>query len=87
MRKVELTVNEQKKYEVIKKLVETDGNKNRAAKTLGGDLYCSINGCIYCLDEIPEQELVSRYFYGKDESQKKQKRKRYIPPMDHPMSI
>ena len=35
MRKVELTVNEQRKYEVIKKLVETNGNKKRAAKTLG----------------------------------------------------
>lgn len=35
MRKVELNVNEQKKYEVIKKLVETNGNKKRAAKTLG----------------------------------------------------
>ena len=28
-------MNEQKKYEVIKKLVETNGNKNRAAITLG----------------------------------------------------
>ena len=35
MRKVELTVNEQRKYEVIKKLVETNGNKKRAAKALG----------------------------------------------------
>ena len=53
-------------------------------KTLGGDLYCSINQRIYCLDEIQEHELASRYFYGKDKPQKKQKRKRYIPPMDHP---
>lgn len=53
-------------------------------KTLSGNLYCSINKRIYCLDEIPEHELSSRYFYGKDEPKKKRKRKRYIPPMDHP---
>ena len=35
IRKVELTVNEQKKYETIKRLVEKDGNKQRAAIELG----------------------------------------------------
>ena len=35
MRKVELRMNEQKKYEVIKELVDHKGNKNRAAITLG----------------------------------------------------
>lgn len=35
MRKVELRMNEQIKYEVIKELVEHGGNKNRAAKKLG----------------------------------------------------
>lgn len=35
MRKVELTMNEQKKYEVIKSLVDHNGNKNRAAVELG----------------------------------------------------
>lgn len=35
IRKVELTVNEQKKYEVIKKLVDEGGNKDRAALKLG----------------------------------------------------
>ena len=35
MRKVELTMNENEKYEVIKKLHETDGNKKRAAIRLG----------------------------------------------------
>ena len=35
MRKVELRMNEQKKYEVIKELVDHNGNKNRAAITLG----------------------------------------------------
>ena len=35
MRKVELRMNEQKKYEVINELVDHNGNKNRAAITLG----------------------------------------------------
>lgn len=35
MRKVELRMNEQEKYEVIKELVEHKGNKNRASKKLG----------------------------------------------------
>ena len=35
IRKVELRMNEQAKYETIKKLVETNGNKQRAAVTLG----------------------------------------------------
>ena len=30
MRKVELTMNEQNKYLIIKKLVESNGNKKRA---------------------------------------------------------
>lgn len=34
IRKVELTMNEQRKYEVIKKLAETNGNKQRAALNL-----------------------------------------------------
>ena len=35
MRKVELRMNEQEKYEVIKELVDHNGNKNRAGKKLG----------------------------------------------------
>lgn len=35
MRKVELNMTEQEKYETIKKLVETKGNKKRAALKLG----------------------------------------------------
>ena len=35
MRKVELRMNEQEKYEVIKELVDHGGNKNRACKKLG----------------------------------------------------
>ena len=35
MRKVELRMNEQEKYDVIKELVDHNGNKNRASKKLG----------------------------------------------------
>lgn len=35
MRKVELRMNEKEKYDVIKELVDHNGNKNRAAKKLG----------------------------------------------------
>lgn len=35
MRKVELRMNEQEKYNVIKELVDRNGNKNRAARKLG----------------------------------------------------
>ena len=35
MRKVELRMNELEKYKVIKKLVETNGNKQQAALRLG----------------------------------------------------
>ena len=34
MRKVVLTLKEQEKYDTIKKLVETNGNKKRVAKKL-----------------------------------------------------
>ena len=45
MRKVELRMNEQEKYEVIKKLVDHNGNKNRASKKLG----ISINHLVFLL--------------------------------------
>ena len=35
MRKVELRMNEQFKYETIKELIDHKGNKNRASKKLG----------------------------------------------------
>ena len=38
MRKVDLRMNELKKYEIIKKLVETNDNKKRAAIKLGCSL-------------------------------------------------
>ncbi len=37
--KVELRMNEQNKYEIIKKLVDTNGNKKRATTKLGFQ-YC-----------------------------------------------
>ena len=46
MRKVELRMNEQNKYEIIKKLVETNGNKQRGKqqrkKEKTGLIYCRI---------------------------------------------
>ena len=35
MRKVELRMNEKEKYNVVKELVDHNGNKNRACKKLG----------------------------------------------------
>lgn len=35
MRRVELRMNEKEKYEIIKELVDHNGNKNRASKKLG----------------------------------------------------
>lgn len=35
MRRIDLNMDEQKKYEIIKRLVDEDGNKNRAALSLG----------------------------------------------------
>lgn len=35
IRKVELRMNEQEKYDIIKKLVDENGNKQRAAMKLG----------------------------------------------------
>jgi hypothetical protein len=47
MRKVLLTMNELQKYNTIKKLVETNGNKHVAARKIGCStryLYRLING-------------------------------------------
>lgn len=35
MRKVELRMNDLEKYEIIKELVDHNGNKNRTSKKLG----------------------------------------------------
>ena len=45
MRKVELRMNKKEKYEVIKELIDQNGNKNRASKKLGisrRQIYCLI---------------------------------------------
>lgn len=49
-------------------------------RTLSGNLYCSVDGRIFVMDEVPEHEKHSRYFCP----QKEKPEKRYIPPMDHP---
>ncbi len=41
MRKIKLRMNKKEKYEVIKELVDHNGNKNRATKThIGYGTYC-----------------------------------------------
>ncbi len=52
MRKVELRMNEQNKYEIIKKLVETNGNKKRAATRLG----CTVRTINRLIIKYKEQE-------------------------------
>lgn len=45
MKKVELRMNKKEKYEVIKELIDQNGNKNRASKKLGisrRQIYCLI---------------------------------------------
>lgn len=53
--------------------------------TLSGKLYASVNERIFCLDEVPKYERVSRYFdtINKPETSTKPK-ERYIPDMNHP---
>ena len=46
MRKVELTLKENQKYQIIKKLVETNGNKERARIKLGFKSIRQINRLI-----------------------------------------
>lgn len=51
MRKVELTMNEQKKYEIIKNLVDSKGNKQRAAVKLG----CTVRSVNRLIKRYKEQ--------------------------------
>lgn len=66
----------------------TDFYKGTSAiviQTLSGRHYASVNDRIYCLEEVPEQERVSRYFDTADSLEKEKKpKKRYIPDMHHP---
>ena len=52
MRKVELTLKEKQKYEIIKKLVDTDGNKERARIKLGFKSMKQINRLIAGYNEF-----------------------------------
>lgn len=58
------------------------GTKGLVVKTLNDDIYFTIDESIYALEEIPEHEIKSRNF-GISKP-KKEKQKKYIPPMDHP---
>ena len=58
MRKVELTLKEKKKYEVIKKLVETNGNKQRARVKLGLKSIRQINRLIAGYKEFGKEFFV-----------------------------
>ena len=51
MRKVELTMNEQNKYLIIKKLVESNGNKKRAAIKLGCSRECD-QSCVSNIRQV-----------------------------------
>ena len=75
MKKVELRMNEQNKYEIIKKLVETDENKKRAA-TSAVPLDIKNKTISLYINDFKE-------FDAPKEAPKKEKKK-YIPPMNHP---
>lgn len=62
MRKVILEMNEEEKYITIKKLVETDGNKQRAAIHLG----CTVRHINRMIKGYKEKN--SLYMVTKDES-------------------
>lgn len=58
------------------------GTKGLVIKTFQGELYFSTNDKVYCLEEIPEHEKVSRNFDFKPTEKQPQKRK--IPDAKHP---
>ena len=64
-------------YTIIKKLVDSNGNKKRAAITLN----CSLRH-INRLEEVPIQETESKEFSLT--AMKKEPQKKYIPKMSHP---
>lgn len=59
------------------------GTSVMVIRTLSGKLYASVCERIYCMNEVPSHEQSSRYF-GSDQSTKAEKKKRYIPDMNHP---
>lgn len=58
------------------------GTRATVIKTLSGDLYANVNSKTYILEKLNEHEKQSRYFDLNQSSSNK--KKRYIPPMDHP---
>ena len=58
MRKVELSLKEKQKYEIIKKLVETNGNKERAKIKLGLKSIRQINRLIAGYNEFGKEFFV-----------------------------
>ena len=52
-------------------------------ETFDGQLLANIDDKLYLMEEMPEHELVSKEFDAPKEEPKK-KKKKYIPPMDHP---
>ena len=58
MRKVELSLKEKQKYEIIKKLVETNGNKERARIKLGLKSIRQINRLIVGYNEFGKEFFV-----------------------------
>ena len=61
------------------------GTSAMVIKTLSGKLYASVNETVYCLEEVPVQEPVSRYFDSDEKRRESQKKRtRYIPDMNHP---
>ena len=61
MRKVELRMNEQIKYETIKELVDHNGNKNRASIKLGISVR-QINRLIIIYKEKGKDGFWNHYF-------------------------
>ena len=59
------------------------GTSVMVIRTLSGKLYASVCERIYCMDEVPSHEESSRYF-GTDQNAHTEKKKRYIPDMNHP---
>ena len=55
MRKVELSLKEKQEYEIIKKLVETNGNKERARIKIKLKSIRQINRLIACYKEFGKE--------------------------------
>ncbi len=58
MRKVVLRTNEQYKYDVIKKLVDTNGNKKKAALKLNCTIR-AINRLIISANKLKSPQIIS----------------------------